>query len=221
MRSKAEAYILSVINLLDPTGYNTGLYKTMFKGMNAGEFNLFKAKLKSGETILQIIKKDDNELNITQLVKIAEKLNIKLFHRISAPLPSGEGSYIGPVERKVLDMPVRRVSQDAAKGVHVPKGNKKRNPITGQGAGDSKGTNLTLPEMRILDGKGAHKVLEEFLSFRSGDLGAKVASEAYIEKYGTVRLSDLEQFNTISGATKMIKNYFQAAHIDFKTVPIK
>ncbi len=221
MRKDDEKYILSVIDKLDPSGFNSKLYKKLFKTMTNVEYLKFKEDLRTGKNILQLIENESTEMSITDLTTIAKSLGIKLFQKIRGPLPNGKGMYTGPIERKVLDMPVRRVSQDGAKGIHVPKGSKRRNPITGQGSGDSKGTNLTMPEMRILDGKGADKVLEEFLSYKSGDLGAKVAAEAYIEKYGTVKLRDLEQYSTVSGATKMIKNYFQAAHIDFKTVPTK
>lgn len=220
-RKQVETYILSVINSLDSSKFNENLYKGLFKRLNDKEFNNFKAMLKSGEEVLQLVSCKGTDKDISELLKIAEKLKVKIFHKVTGKIPGTDIDYTSDIKVKVLDMIVRRASQDASKGISVAKDTKRRNPITGQTTGPSKGVGLTLPEIKIINARNTPEILEELLSFRSGDLQARRAADSYLSKYGTVRLSDLKQYSTVSSSTKMIQNYFKAALIDFSTKPVK
>lgn len=220
-RKAVEAYILSVINSLDSSKFNETLYKDLFKRLSDKEFKVFKEMLRNEEEVLQLVSCKGTEKDITELLQIAKQLKVKIFHKITSKIPGTDRDFTPNVEVKVLDMIVRRASQDGSKGLSVAKDTKKRNPITGQTTGSSKGVGLTLPEMKILNARNTPEILEELLSFRGSDLPARNAANAYLSKYGTVRLKDLKEFSNVSNSTRMIATYFQAGHISFKTEPIK
>ena len=219
-RKKVEAFILKYIEKLLPKSGNYELYKNLFKEMNNKEFHSFMERLRKGDLILQIIAPNEakQKLSVVRNMKVAKELGVDFFQQVY-DVDKGTGlEYLTPQKNMVYHLPIRRTRQTLLKGISVAADSKKRNPITNQVTGDSKGGKITFPEIQVLHGLGMKDSLLELMSVRGGNLTQANARRAYIHKYGKVSRKDLDALGGLTGATASLDAIFKAAHIKMKGI---
>lgn len=216
-RKKAEAFIYEFLNDIDPSGYNSEKYKDILKRMTDKDFDEYMKGIRDGEKTLVIFAPLLKSKGITteNNLKVAKKYNVPMFERLVFR-GGKEPDHTTAQEFLLLDLPIKRQSQNLVKKISVPDDNRVVDQVTGQPTGDSKGSSLSQPELGVLNSMGLHHSIEEMFRFRGGDKGGFRAYNASIEQLGSVSLKSIAPFATGVESTKAVKNYLSAAHLKLK-----
>lgn len=214
-RKQAESFILTYIDKIAAGGQNRKLYEDLFASMSDKEFDIFMQNLRDKKTTLSIIVPHDNSVKVEMdnNFKIAKELGYNFFQRLRVTDPETKETYLTPNKYLVYRLPVKRTSQLLTKGISVPKDNKSIDMLTGQVAGDSRSSKITMPEIQMLIGMGMEEVLIELLKYRGGDMGARNAMINILYKQGRVDSKTLAEYSTGVVSTRTLKTYFLGAHI--------
>jgi len=217
-RKKVEAHILEWIKKITQDEDNVNLYKDLFKSMSNEKFDKFMQSLKDGKRYLQIIvppdSKADKSITTKRNIKLGKELGVNFYQKLEYG-PGGE--YKTKIKTSIpffiSDSPFRRLRQTVEKGVAVSNNTKHVDMLTGQVSGDSQASQITLPELQLLNGMGVKDILAEFLKFRGGDLGANRAMNNYLAHYGKASMNVLKAHAEGVVSTKTVKAYFNAMHL--------
>lgn len=214
-RKKAEEFIFKFIKDFDPSGYNTEKYKIIFAEMSDKDFHEYMLGLKDGSKALVAFKPPFKAkgISLENNLKIAEKYKVNFFQKLLITNNKDLPNYKTPIEYMVIDLPVRRQSQNLIKKINIPDDNKVIDELTYQPTGDSKGAKISYPELQLLNSMGLEKSLEELFKFRGGDKGGFNAYTAMFIKYGTANLKTLGNYATGVESTKTLKAYLLAMMI--------
>jgi hypothetical protein len=213
-RKDVEQFILEVVAKLDPSGFNTKIYKEKLPKMSKKDYESMIEKFRSGRHSLRLFSPLDSEveLDFDRNVDIAKWLGFDIYQKLT--ITRGDFVYTPEVEYAVMYMSIRRASQHILKNFNVHKHRKTRNRITGQVAGNSASGRITLQEVQVMKPLGLNNTLDEFLGVRGGDVQASNALNGLLFKNGKVSKSELAPFVTKTQATKTLSAYFKAMHID-------
>lgn len=214
-RKAAEAAIFSFIADLDTSGYNTLKWKIILKNMSDKDFDEYMKGLKDGTKTLVAFQPNfkPDGINLENNLKIAPKYGVKFFERLIVSGKPGLPAYMTPIEYLILDLPVRRQSQNLFKKISMPENNNTVDEMTGQPTGASKGAKLSFPELQLLTGMGLEKTVLELFKNRGGDKGAFNAYNAMMMRYGNVNLQALEPYATGVESLKTFKTLLTASHL--------
>lgn len=195
-RAAAEKYILNIVNMVDPSGYNGKLIKDVkFKNMTDEEFDAWIA----GPQHIVITAPNNGpvKLSVERNMAIAEEIGVKLFQRIIIPAKDGIPEHLTPNPHLVIHQPIRRQAQMIDKKVSVPTDNNTVDNMTGQptGSGKSKGASLSMNEAQVLNNLDMPHALTEFLRTRGGDVQGFQAMNAMVARTGTVSLKAIEPYS--------------------------
>ena len=214
-RKKAEAFILQIMQEIEPTGYNVGQYKRIFAKMSDKQFDTYMRGLRDKTMFLVFFKPAYQAKGVTVAnnLKVGEKYGLKFYERLVYTGNADEPDYMSPVETLVVDLPYRRQSQTFMKKVSVPDNNKVIDQLTYQPTGPSKGAKISYPELQVLIGMGMDSTITELMQFRGGDKGGFNAYNAMFMRYGTANLSALEPYKTGVESTRAVKTYLNCMHL--------
>lgn len=214
-RAKAEAFILQLVQEIEPTGYNKQQYTKIFKEMSDKTFHNYMQGLRDGTMTLVLFKPlyQAKGFSVENNLKVSEKYGLKAFERLRYTSNPDEPDYISPIESMILDLPWRKQSQTWSKKVSVPDNNKTVDQLTYQPTGASKGSKFSYPEWQVLNGMGLENTIQELSQMRGGDRGGFAAYNAMFMRYGNANLKTLQQFTTGVESTKTLKTYLACMHI--------
>jgi hypothetical protein len=214
-RKQAQDFILKYIDKIAPGGDNKKLYVDMFEAMNDHDFDVFMQDLASGKKFLVVIAPNLGKTDITveNNLKVAAELGHDFFQRLWIGPKNNQPAYLTPVKYLVMDLPVRRQSQNLIKKISVPDNNRTVDHLTGQPTGASKGAKISYPELQVLAGMELDQSLLELIKFRAGDRGGYNAMNAMILRYGTANIKALSQYSTGVESTKSLKTLLTAMHL--------
>lgn len=214
-RKAAEQAIYQFISEMDISGYNLNIYKTIFSKLSDKEFHSYMEGLRDGTKYLVAFKEPFGKDRITLegLLDLAEKHGIELFNQLIYQNRKGLPDYITPNKYLVLDMNIRRQSQNLIKKINIPDSNKVIDTLTYQPTGESKGSKVSYPELQLLASMGLDRTAEELIKYRGGDKGGFTAYNSMMLRYGTVRLGSIEPFSSGVESTKTLKSYLLAMHL--------
>jgi len=214
-RKKAEETILKYIKKIGGNA-NHKLYVDLFKDMNDKEFHAFMEALRSKKKTLSIIVPNGTELPLDtkKNLDISRELGYEPFQRVVTYIPGTNKKTLSSVKSLIFYMPFKRLAQHMVKKISLPEHTRSRNHLTDQVSGASRATKITGKELSIFLGKNYKAAMDELMIARTGDLGATTAMNAFIAKYGDVSIKDIEKYATNSRATKTLRSYFKAMHLD-------
>jgi hypothetical protein len=220
-RAKAENRIYSIMNDLDSSGYNAGIYKSFFKTMTDKDFIEFMKKLSIDPDFNLFFEIDSLDKkatpNIELVRKVADKWGIKLVEYVVFPYKNRENPESPSVSRTpipVVVIQVRRLQQLLDKKNAASANTDKINSLTGQVTGDSKAASLSDMQTMALATSGQFDTIKEFLGPRSDDQVAKMKMLESIEKYGTFDLNDLNINTENKRSVKTMKVFLEGAGFD-------
>jgi hypothetical protein len=213
-RKDFEKYVINLVHELDPSGFNKKIYEEKFSKMSKKDYESMLKKLESGNHSIRLFSPLDSEveLDFERNVNIAKKLGFNIYQKLT--IHRGDFVYTPDIEYPVMYMIIRRASQHILKNFNVHKHRDTRNRITGQVAGNSASGRITLPEVQVMKPLGLNNTLDEFLGVRGGDVQASNALNGILFKNGKISKQELAPFVTKTQATKTLKAYFKAMHID-------
>lgn len=215
-RKKAEEFILEFCQNIEPTGYNEGKYKTIFKNMSDKDFDTYMENIRKEKSYLVIFKPMYKAKGITieNNLKVGKKYGLEFFEHLIISNQKDTPDYKTPIKYLVIDLPFRRQSQNLVKKISVPEDNKTIDELTYQPTSNSKGAKISYPELQVLTGMGLDNSITELIKFRGGDRGGFNAYNAMFLRYGSVNLKTLNNYSTGVESTKTLKTYLLSAHIN-------
>lgn len=209
-RKIAEQEILVFMDEIDPTGVNTEKWKEILSGWDDKTFHNYAEKVSRGEATLVIFAFSfmNDDLSTENNLKIAEKYGIPMFEQLRITGKPGVPDHITFQESQLLDIQVKRQSQNIDHKTSVPSSNRVIDQMTYQPTGESKGSKLSLPEARSMDSMGLNNCLEEFWRARGGDKGMFRAMNQMAEQTGSISLRSISPYATGVESNKAVKEYF-------------
>lgn len=214
-RKKITQFIVTAINDIIPDGKNSVLTKDFLESLSDNDFIDYIKKLGTEEKRLAVIVPNNSKpnLNLENNFKVAKKYDIELFHRIWLEKPDGRGKYLSNDKYLILKLPVRRQQQLLLKKISIPENNKTIDNLTGQPAGDSKGSKISYPEVQMLASLGLDKSLNEFMHFRGGDLQGFNVMNTIIQRTGGVSLDAIRPYSGEVESTKALSVFLSGMHL--------
>jgi hypothetical protein len=113
----------------------------------------------------------------------------------------------------VIDLPVRRQSQNLVKKTSIPPHNASIDLLTYQPTGDSKGAKVSAPELQILNAMRLDNSILELIKFRGGDRNGFNAYNAMAMRYGNISLKSIAPYASGVESTATFKAFLAAMHI--------
>lgn len=190
------AYICKICDIADPTHYNSNYYRELIGGMNEKEFAEFMNNVKSGKFKMHLLAPNMKvALQNTNLLKAADELGLKMFHKIWFHDKVTGKKYLSDNEYMVVQLPIRRQQQFLDEKMSVPDDDKSIDGLTGQVTADSKSCGVTNPEIQILAARGLEATLHEFVSVRGGSIANYAEFKRNLEETGSASLNTLDASN--------------------------
>jgi len=220
-RTHAEQKIYDLMNDLDLTGYNAGVYKEYFAKMSDKEFINFCKRLgteKDYNLFFEIDSLDKKATpNIATIRKTADKWKVPLVEYVVFPYKNPNDPEHPVVSRTpipVVVIQVRRLQQMLDKKNAASANTDKINSLTGQVTGDSKAASLSDMQTMALATSGQFDTIKEFLGPRSDDQVSKMKMLESIEKYGTFNLNSLNLRTENKRSVQTMKVFLRGAGFD-------
>lgn len=214
-RKEAEAYILKVIKMQDPSGYNSKVYEDFFSGLSDTDFDTWMNALKNDvhAKLTLLVPPFKVVVSIESSFATAKFLGVEVFERLKLWDPSGKRYCLTPEKYLVLKLPVRRLKQYLQSGLSVPDSDKRLNPLTDQVVKPDKGSAISFPQAQMIAEKGLTTTLHELMTIRGGDLEAYSRMKSEIEESGD---SDTSVMHGTQGvkSVQTLRNYFNAMHLE-------
>lgn len=184
-RKKAQEYILKHISMMDPSGKNTERYEKMFKKMSDKDFDTYMERIRKGEQKFFVYTPNmENNLDIDNLLKTADALNIKLLERLKLWDSSTKKYYTTANDYLVVNLPIRRLKQYLQDKISVPDSDSKTDAYSGQVIKPDKGSSISGVEMQTMISKGLHNSIAELTNVRGGNIAAYADFKAELEETG-------------------------------------
>lgn len=188
-----EREILKTIALMDPSGYNTKIYKKQFSEMSDVAFDHFMKQIRDKQRVLVLYAPNlVVTLTMRDLLAAAHSLKLELFERIRMFDSVTKRYYLTPQKYLILKLPVRRLKQYLMDKLSVPDGDKTIDLMTGQVIRPDKGSAISLPEAQTMDSKGLSHSLTELFNIRGGNPQAYAVFKASLEETGQATLGEIE-----------------------------
>lgn len=213
-RKAAEAYIHHTIALMDPSGYNTQVYKDLFANMNDDAFHNWMLVMKDNmhAKLVLLVPPFKVVLKPENLFKAAKFLEIEIMERLRLWDPVGQRYTLTPEKYFVLRLHVRRLKQYLMDGLSVPDSDKRLNPLTDQVVKPDKGSAISFPQAQMIAEKGLTTTLHELMTIRGGDREAYAQIKANIEEHGEGETSVAVGTRGVKSA-QTLRSYLNAMHL--------
>lgn len=215
-RKAAEAVILKRIEQMHPGGPSTEIYRKMFAKMDDQAFDGFMTTIKQrqGRLVLYAPNMSKNPLTIENALAVAKDMKHDFYQRIWINPNDGKTpAFLTNKTYLVLDLPYRRQAQLLDKKMRVPKHNRSIDELTGQAAGDSKGSKLSSPEIQVLAALNLPNMITEQIKIRGGDVKAFDASNNMVDKTGGFSMAAIEHLAGGVESTRTLSTFLSAMHL--------
>lgn len=204
-RKKAEDLIYSVLNKLDPKGYNTEYYKNIFESMTDEEFLKFCKRPLPFRFHTKLFEVEPKMYDIEEALKI---LNVPLLEKVARPdlYVDENDNPVWSKEAMVIYIHVKKMKQFITKKNNTPSSIDNRDMKTGLLVSFDKGGKTSDREMESLAVMGLDKTMQELSTWRADYLDAKSYAYQTISTLGKVSQKDID----ISEKDSLSKNTLNA-----------
>lgn len=201
-------------HLLPGTGWSA-TYKEYLDKMTDKQFDDYINRLAKEEEFIIATNPVNSgfRLNKEHLNKVSEKIDAPFHHRIRMQDPETGQLYLTPVKHLVMCLTDRRQVQMFWKKNATAENSRKRNVLTGQPTGESKGSAISNPELNALKGRNLRNTMIELVKFRGGDTTAYAVGNNLIMRDGDVKLADLMYLPSKATVVYTQDAYFKAMHL--------
>lgn len=206
-RKDAENVWLDYVKKVAGKTNNVELYKELFEKMSDNEFDSLMTRAESGGFILPLYFENlgNDSPDVEKMLDLGESLGVKWFQKLTLTDHITGEAYKTPIEYLVIDLPVRRQVQHLRDKISLPASDKKRDHLTNQATGESKGASVSSPELQILADKGLLNSAEELVNARGGNEEAYRTMMDSISETGTFSLESLKDLGGKPQAVDTLK----------------
>ena len=211
-----ENHIKYWYNRIKKSPENMAMLQEYFDTLSDEAFWDLLQRMSKGEIILPLIDPNfsANPVTIANNLAIAKEIGLSFFKQLIFDKAGNRPKFLTPIAYPVYLLPLRRQAQLAIKKISVAENNARRDDLTGQATGASKGSSLSYMENYVMQGLGCVKSLEEMLKYRGGDSGGFHAMNVFASRYGSVSLKTIERYATGVEATKAVRAWLTSMHFD-------
>ncbi len=210
-RAEIEKLIYDTFDALDPSGANTGKYKTFFSDMNDKQFEKWAKDFLAddNENFTLDIVEFEHDLKMENCEKAAKVLGIPLMEYIYMPHLTMDRKHVVVSKEKCLVtyINVKRTQQLLHKKNGLSISNDKVSALTGQVVAKDKNARDSDIEASMLVSLGADKILQEFHGPRADDLVMKRQMAQSIATKGYVLLDELDNLPTNKVTLNTVNTY--------------
>jgi hypothetical protein len=217
-KKKIIAYIEKNLKPLDPEGKNILRYKKMLGAMSDKAFDQFMINMRDKEFQFHIIIPNMGpKSTMDDILKAAEMVNLKLFHRIWFTDEATGKKFLSRAEYPILQLPIRRMQQFLDKKMSVPDSDQSIDGLTGQVTGSDRSASITNPEIQALHSKGLSHTLNEMVTVRGGDIASYGEMRRQMEEGGEANLGAIE-VNSVTRTAVVTKVLLEGMLLDNNVV---
>ena len=214
-RKDAEEGFLSYLDELAPGTQNRIIYEDIFKSLSDKDFHKLYLRIRDEEFILPVYFENMNdEVDIERVMDIGERLGYNWFQRLRVTDHITGDVDLTPKEYPVFYLFGRRQIQHLRDKIALPSTDAKRNHLTGQATGESKGASITAPELQVLDDKGLSFTIEEMIKNRGGDDEAYLETLRSLEETGKTSLQATRNLGSKPQASETLRALFLSILLD-------
>ena len=207
-------YVVTCLNLIDPTGDNGRRFSDFVSPMSDKEFAQYIQNLKDRKCHIDIVAPNMKKpLQLNDVFAAAHKINCKLFQRVWFYDMTTGKEFLSTEELPVFRLTVRRQEQMLDEKLSVPDKASKIDALTGQVTGDDKAGGFSMPEIQIMYSKGFKNVLKEFIKIRGGDIHAFGEFERQLEETGAGSMDQIK-VNSRARSGAVLSAWLEAIHLD-------
>ena len=190
-RKQIENMVLNTIKELDPDpNGNIKLYQDFFKSLSDVQFTKWVQSIKEGKTKLFFFFPPFKTLENDKLIQIAEKHNVKLFHKLVFKDEQGR-EIVSSAKHLVLKLHVRRLVQSLENKIGLPEDDKHISALTGAVVKPSKGAKLDAEQCQVFLTKNLDNVLLELFDVRGGNIDAYFEFKNILLNKGEANLNEI------------------------------
>jgi len=211
-RQAVTKWFIDKIDSLQPGNANVAMYTDYFAKLSDPEFKDLMAKLAKEEITLPYYASNlhDKDVGVTEALKVADSLGLNFFQRLWLTDDISGIKYLTPEKYFIVTLPIRRQAQHVDKGKSVAVTNTYNDTLTGQAAGPSKTSRLSLPEIINLEALGMHNAILELINVRGGNVpGFRLAKRRTLDT-GIYTLKEVEDLNTRPTSTSTLHSFLTA-----------
>ena len=198
IRKKYENMLFELMDDLDPSDYNSQVYKDSFEKMSDKQFidmcknMISKDDMNFSFEIKQMETPKEGGISLEKIKNVANKYKIKLVEYVFMPFRNPSGEPMCTYTRiPIVYSPVRRFFQQMLQHKNsISNNNTRINPLTGQVTSDDKTASTTNIQTYALTITNRNNALKEYLGPRADDNVSKQEMLTQIENTGRFRLSD-------------------------------
>ncbi len=195
-RKKLMDHLITVMNMLDPTGQNAKNYEEKFEKMNDQQFDKYIRQFfkdPKQNFYLEIVEYE-RDLTIENIEKCAKYMKVPLLERVALPYLTNDPKnvIVTPYPVPVGYIHEKRMQQTLMKKSAGSTNIEKRSSLTGQVTGEDKNARNSDLETYSLVAMKAMNALQEFMGPRADNKKAKLEMYNDISKNGYVSLGDLD-----------------------------
>lgn len=213
-RKKLMNHLITVMNMLDPTGQNAKNYEEKFEKMSDQQFDKYIRQFfkdPKQNFYLEIVEYE-RDLTIENIEKCAKYMKVPLLERVALPYLTNDPKnvIVTPYPVPVGYIHEKRMQQTLMKKSAGSTNIEKRSSLTGQVTGEDKNARNSDLETYSLVAMKAMNALREFMGPRADNKKAKLEMYNDISKNGYVSLGDLDLKDPYN---KVALNTFNAYYI--------
>lgn len=189
-REKAENLIYEVMDKLDPKGYNSSYYKTMFSKMSDSQFLNFCKRNLPFRFHTKPFVVEPKMYDIEEALKV---MNVPLLEKVALPYLyiDKNGNPVWSKEAMVIYIHIKKMQQFITKKNSVPTSIDNRDMKSGLLVSFDKGGRTSDREMESLAIVGLDKTMEEFSTWRADYMDAKSTAYQTISTLGKISEKDI------------------------------
>ena len=215
-RKEATAYLLDVMGRINKSGRNKQIYEDMFKRMNDEQYDQYVTALAAGYPLTIFVSnyKKADSLDYDNLVKLSESLGLNIMTQVIIHDEDNGIEYTTPETYFVGSADVRKQRQRWAKKFGGAKDDTQIADDTGQVFGKSRGTAISMPEIRVLENLGLTAMAVELYDVKGGDLGSLDAYRSNLQETGRVSLREAVRAGTGVKSLRTAQSLLMGRHLD-------
>lgn len=215
-RKAFEDFLIPRLRKLTPSGYNGDVYESLFKDMNDDQFEEFVNKLEAGAPLCIWIDNYDrnHQINYDNVIAMSLEIGLNPEQQLTY-IDADTGMTITTPETFIVgNTEVRKQRQMWVKKFGYGKDDTKIDDLTGQVYGDSRGTGMSLPEVRVLKTMGLFTTAKEIYNVKGGDIKALEEFRSSIQETGETNVRANLKAGSGVKSLKSVSELYYGRHIE-------
>lgn len=214
-RKAAEAVLLRRIEQCVPGGPSPEIYRQQLAQMSDEQFDalMMKFKNKVARPVLYVPNLAKQKMTIEIAQAMAEEMGHEFYQRLWITPSDGSPAYLTNKKYLVTDQAGRRQAQLLDKKIRIPRHNRSIDELTGQAAGESKGSSISNPELQVMAALNLDSFTTELIKLRGGDIAGFDAMNNMIDKTGVASIEAVTPLSSGVESTRALNIYLTAMHL--------